>query len=68
MKPHNKAFGQAIRERRKGKNQSHEALAFAAGFDRAYISLLELSRQSPTLDTMHAKLVCQAGLPSHGRF
>lgn len=41
-KSHNLAFGQTIRELRKAKNLSQEALAFDAGFDRTYISLLEL--------------------------
>lgn len=54
MNSHNKAFGQAIRELRKGKNQSQESLAFDAGFDRTYISLLELGQKSPTLDTIMA--------------
>ena len=31
---------------------SQETLAFEAGLDRTYISLLELGRRSPTLDTM----------------
>lgn len=52
MKPHNKAFGLAIRELRKSQNQSQESLAFDAGFDRTYISLLELGQKSPTLDTI----------------
>lgn len=38
--------------------QSQEALAFDAGLDRTYISLLELGRKSPTLDTILA--LCQA--------
>ena len=33
---------------------SQEALAFDAGLDRTYISLLELCRRSPTLDTLVA--------------
>lgn len=54
MKPHNKAFGKAIRELRTLKKQSQEALAFDAGFDRTYISSLELGQKSPTLDTIMA--------------
>ena len=57
-KSHNLAFGQTIRERRKAKNLSQEALAFDAGFDRTYISLLELGSKSPTLDTIMA--LCRA--------
>lgn len=58
MTSHNKAFGQAIRELRRSKNQSQETLAFDAGFDRTYISLLELGHKSPTLDTIMA--LCSA--------
>jgi len=58
MKSHNKAFGQAVRELRKRKNSSQETLAFDAGLDRTYISLLELGQKSPTLDTIMA--ICNA--------
>lgn len=58
MKSHNKAFGQAVRELRKEKNQSQEFLAFEAGLDRTYISILELGQKSPTLDTIVA--LCSA--------
>lgn len=58
MKSHNKAFGQAVRELRKRKNNSQETLAFDAGLDRTYISLLELGQKSPTLDTIMA--ICNA--------
>jgi transcriptional regulator with XRE-family HTH domain len=34
-------LGEAVRERRQGKNISQEALAEIADFDRTYISLLE---------------------------
>ena len=46
------AFGAALREHRKKRHLSQEALAFEAGLDRTYISLLELGQRSPTLDTM----------------
>lgn len=46
------AFGAALREQRKKKHLSQEALAFEADLDRTYISLLELGQRSPTLDTM----------------
>lgn len=58
MKTHNMAFGKAIRELRTRKNLSQESLAFEAGFDRTYISLLELGKKSPTLDTIMA--LCSA--------
>lgn len=54
MALHNKAFGQAVRELRRGKKQSQETLGFNAGLDRTYISLLELGNKSPTLDTIMA--------------
>ena len=46
------AFGAALREQRKIRNLSQEALAFESGLDRTYISLIELGQRSPTLDTM----------------
>jgi len=55
---HNTAFGIFLRQQRKKHMQSQEALAFDAGLDRTYISLLELGRKSPTLDTILA--LCQA--------
>lgn len=58
MKSHNHAFGKALRELRKTKNLSQETLAFEAGLDRTYISLLELGQRSPTLDSMMA--LCHA--------
>lgn len=58
MKTHNVAFGKALRELRKTKNLSQETLAFEAGLDRTYISLLELGQRSPTLDSMMA--LCRA--------
>lgn len=54
MKPHNSAFGKAIRETRKSKKMSQESLAFDAELTRNYISLLENGRKSPTLDTIVA--------------
>lgn len=52
MKKHNEAFGSALRALRKQQHISQESLAFTANLDRTYISLLELGRRSPTLDTM----------------
>lgn len=48
----NEAFGAALREIRRLKNKSQDSLAFDAGLDRTYISLLERGQRSPTLDTM----------------
>lgn len=50
---HKQAFGTALREQRKRKRLSQDQLAYEAGLDRTYISLLELGQRSPTLDTMH---------------
>lgn len=58
MTTHNIAFGKALRELRKARNLSQETLAFEAGLDRTYISLLELGQRSPTLDSMMA--LCHA--------
>jgi len=49
---HNKAFGTVLREARHASGKSQEDLAFDAGLDRTYISLLELGKRSPTLDTL----------------
>ena len=43
------AFGQTIRSLRKRKLWSQEQLAFEAGVDRNYISLIELGRNSPSI-------------------
>ena len=43
------AFGQTLRELRQKKGWSQETLAFEAGVDRNYISLIELGRNSPSL-------------------
>lgn len=47
-------FGAVLRELRKKQPLSQEKLAFEAGLDRTYISLLELGQRSPSLDTMLA--------------
>ncbi len=49
---HNQAFGKALREQRTAKKLSQDALAYDAGLDRTYISVLELGTKSPTLDTI----------------
>ena len=58
---HKQAFGTALREQRTRKRLSQDQLAFEAGLDRTYISLLELGQRSPTLDTMH-KLASPLGI------
>jgi transcriptional regulator with XRE-family HTH domain len=47
-----KAFGQAVREIRKSRNISQEQLAFDAGFDRTYVSMMERGVCSPTIRTV----------------
>lgn len=43
------AFGQVLRELRKGQNLSQEALALESGVERNYVSLLELGRNSASV-------------------
>ncbi|NNM65033.1 MAG: helix-turn-helix transcriptional regulator [Burkholderiales bacterium] len=50
----NESFGAALRALRKTAGKSQETLAWDAGLDRTYISMLELGQRSPTLDTMLA--------------
>lgn len=58
MNKHNKIFGRVLRAYRKKRGFTQEILAFEAGLDRTYVSLLELGARSPTLDTITA--LCQA--------
>jgi transcriptional regulator with XRE-family HTH domain len=46
------AFGSVIQELRLAQGMSQEALSFAAGRHRTYVSLLERGRNSPSLDTL----------------
>ena len=46
------AFGQVLRELRKGHDLSQEALALESGLERNYVSLLELGRNSASLKTI----------------
>ncbi|MFY2610792.1 helix-turn-helix domain-containing protein [Achromobacter xylosoxidans] len=46
------AFGRELRALRRKKKMSQETLALEANLDRTYISLLELGRHAPSLDTM----------------
>lgn len=53
-RPLAKTFGQTLRNLRIEKGLSQEKLAFEAGITRNYVSLLELSQRSPTLDTLES--------------
>ena len=46
------AFGQVLRELRKGRDLSQEVLALESGLERNYVSLLELGRNSASLKTI----------------
>ena len=56
------AFGQVLRELRKGRQLSQESLALDSGLERNYISLLELGRNSATVKTIF-KLAPVLGIP-----
>lgn len=43
------AFGRVLRELRKGRRLSQEALALESGMERNYVSLLELGRNSASV-------------------
>lgn len=55
------AFGQVLRELRKGLNLSQETLALESGLERNYISLLELGRNSASVKTIF-KLTAALGV------
>ncbi len=48
----NGAFGDVIRELRRKRGLSQEALSFACGRHRTYVSLLERGHNSPSLQTL----------------
>jgi transcriptional regulator with XRE-family HTH domain len=47
-----RALGKIIRQHRLTGELSQEALAFAAGLNRNYISLVELGSSSPTVESL----------------
>ena len=55
------AFGRALRKLRKNRHMSQEVLAFEAGVERNYISLLELGRNSASVKVIF-KLAGALGL------
>jgi transcriptional regulator with XRE-family HTH domain len=46
------AFGQVLRELRKGRGLSQEVLALESDLERNYVSLLELGRNSASIKTI----------------
>ncbi|ABO60277.1 transcriptional regulator, XRE family (plasmid) [Burkholderia vietnamiensis G4] len=54
MERHNRCFGRVLRRLRRDMHLSQKDLAVHAGVDRTYISLLELGRRSPTLESIVA--------------
>lgn len=46
------AFGAVLRDARKSKGASQEALALEIGYDRTYVSLLERGLRQPSLTTI----------------
>lgn len=48
----NEAWGKALRKERNQQKFSQDELAHNAGLNRTFISLLELGRRSPSLNTM----------------
>ena len=59
------AFGQVLRELRKGRDLSQEALALESGLERNYVSLLERGRNSASVKTIF-KLVPALGVSVSG--
>jgi transcriptional regulator with XRE-family HTH domain len=46
------AFGQVIRDLRTKAGMSQEALSFACGRHRTYVSLIERGKNSPSINTL----------------
>jgi transcriptional regulator with XRE-family HTH domain len=60
----NTSVGLSVRRARQEHGLSQEALADAAGLDRAYLSGLERGKRNPTLASL-AKIAAALGLPLH---
>lgn len=52
MERHNRCFGRVLRRLRRDMHLSQNDLAVQVGLDRTYISLLELGKRSPTLESI----------------
>jgi len=50
----NTNLGKVIRKHRRAKALTQEALGFAAGITRNYVSLVELGQSSPTAEVLDA--------------
>lgn len=59
-----RAFGNVLREIRRASQISQEQLAFIAGLDRTYISLLERGLRQPTLGSLFALAEALDTIPS----
>jgi transcriptional regulator with XRE-family HTH domain len=55
------AFGLVLRRMRLERKLSQEELAFESGLNRQFVSLLELSERSPSLQTVY-KLAADLGV------
>ncbi len=56
-------LGEELKKARVDADMTQEQVAFAAGIDRAYLSLLENNRKSPTVATLFR--ICEAlGVPA----
>jgi transcriptional regulator with XRE-family HTH domain len=51
MSQERKAVGKVFRALRKKSGLTQETVAFRSGLDRTYVSLIELGKNSPTIDT-----------------
>ena len=58
------AFGQVVRDLRRKKGLSQEALSFACGRHRTYVSLIERGVNSPSLKTIWLLAVALEVRPS----
>ena len=58
------AFGKVLREVRKSAHLTQEQLAFAAGIDRIYVSLLERGERQPTVRVVFKLAVALNTRPS----
>lgn len=60
------AVGNVFRALRKKSGLTQEAVAFRSGLDRTYVSLIELGKNSPTIDT--ACILCKTMHTSFSEF